>query len=197
MQNWYAPSLASAAEAGVADWTPAQVVALLRNGTSPRGTVLGPMAEVVLQSTQHLAQDDLLAMAEFLRALPQAPAETPGPVPSAESRVAVRGATLYGNHCAQCHGEQGQGVAGAYPGLAGNRAVLLPVTANLVQVLLGGGFAPATRGNPRPYGMPPFAPVLSDADVAAVLTHVRTAWGNRAGAVSELAVSQQRGGATP
>jgi mono/diheme cytochrome c family protein len=86
-------------------------------------------------------------------------------------------------------------VPGAYPGLAGNRAVTLPVTANLVQVVLGGGFAPATAGNPRPFGMPPYATVLGDADVAAVISHIRTSWGNRGGAISEFAVSQQRGGA--
>jgi hypothetical protein len=36
--------------------------------------------------------------------------------------------------------------------------------------------------------------LLSDAEVAAVLTHIRTSWGNRAAPVSELEVAQQRGG---
>lgn len=193
MQNWYAPSLASAAEAGVADWEPAQVVRLLQTGVAPRGTVLGPMAEVVLQSTQHLAPADLEAMAVYLKGLPQS-APRPPSQGSSSPRVAERGAKLYEQHCVQCHGDQGQGVPGAYPPLAGNRAVTLPVTANLVQVVLGGGFPPATGGNPRPYGMPPYATVLSDADVAAVISHIRGAWGNGAAPVSELAVSQQRGG---
>ena len=52
----------------------------------------------------------------------------------------------------------------------------------------------ATRGNPRPYGMPPFATTLSDADVAAVLSYVRSSWSNKAAPVSELAVGQQRAG---
>ena len=76
---------------------------------------------------------------------------------------------------------------------AGNRAVTLPITANLVQVVLHGGFPPATRGNPRPYGMPPFATTLSDAEVAAVLTYVRSSWGNKAAPVDDLRVAQQRG----
>jgi mono/diheme cytochrome c family protein len=108
--------------------------------------------------------------------------------------VIKRGAKLYGDHCARCHGDDGEGVAGAYPALAGNRAVTLPVTANLVQVVLGGGFPPATAGNPRPFGMPPFATVLSDADIAAVITHIRTSWGNRGTALGEFTVAQQRGG---
>ena len=71
MQNWYAPSLASPGEAGLHDWEPAQIVRLLQAGVADRGTVLGPMAEVVLQSTQHLSPADLRAMAVFLKALPR------------------------------------------------------------------------------------------------------------------------------
>jgi len=193
MRNWYAPSLASPAEAGVADWDLADIERLLRTGVAARATVLGPMAEVVLRSTQQLSASDLRATAVFLKALPQRPAEAPGPPVTMSTQMAERGAKLYEQHCAQCHGPQGEGIAGAYPALAGNRAVTMPVTANLVQIVLNGGFAPATAGNPRPFGMPPYATVLSDADVAAVLSHIRGAWGNRAAAVSELAVGQQRG----
>jgi mono/diheme cytochrome c family protein len=195
MQNWYAPSLASPAEAGVAHWRAEDVARLLRTGATDTATVLGPMAEVVAGSTQHLNDADAAAMAAFLQALPQhAPPPAPREAPRVEARVAARGAAIYREHCAACHGEQGEGVRGAYPPLAGNRAVLLPVTANLVQVVLGGGFPPATAGHPRPYGMPPYVLVLSDADIAAVLTHLRTSWGNRAAPVTELQVAQQRGG---
>lgn len=194
MQNWYAPSLASRAEAGVAHWDPADIVRLLRTGVGGGATVVGPMAEVVLHSTQYLTDADAAAMAAFLRGLPQVPAEEPRPAQVPDARVAARGTQIYGQHCAQCHGERGEGVAGAYPPLAGNRAVTLPVTANLVQVVLGGGYPPATAGNPRPYGMPPYVMLLNDADVAAVLTHIRTSWGNRAGQVTELDVARQRGG---
>jgi len=61
--------------------------------------------------------------------------------------------------------------------------------------VLGGGYPPATAGNPRPYGMPPFVMVLKDADVAAVLTFLRSSWGHNAPPVSEFEVAQQRGGA--
>lgn len=194
MQNWYAPSLASPTEAGVASWSIDDIVQLLAAGRSPRGSVLGPMAEVVLHSTQYLEPRDVRAMAVYLQSLPQAASDTdPREVPRAATNVLDRGGKLYEQHCAACHGDAGQGVRGAYPPLAGNRAVTLPVTANLVQVVLHGGFPPATRAAPRPFGMPPFATALSDADVAAVLTYVRSAWGNKAAPVSELAVTQQRG----
>jgi hypothetical protein len=103
MQNWYAPSLASPAEAGVADWELAQITRLLQTGLAPRGAVLGPMAEVVLQSTQYLAPADLRAMAVFLKALPQgtAPAQAAQPPVQVSSAMAERGAKLYRDHCAQ------------------------------------------------------------------------------------------------
>ena len=198
MQNWYAPSLASNAEAGVGHRPLEDTVRLLRTGTSPGATVLGPMAEVVQSSTQHLSMEDAVAMATYLRSLPaRNPVTAPAPAPSAvqvSEKVAARGTYLYGRHCAECHGARGEGVQGAYPPLAGNRAVTLPITANLVQVVLGGGFPPATEGNPRPFGMPPYVMLLNDADVAAVLTHVRTSWGNQAAPVTEFEVTRQRGG---
>jgi mono/diheme cytochrome c family protein len=193
MQNWYAPSLASANEAGVAEWPLEDIVQLLATGASPRATVIGPMAEVVLHSTQYLEPGDIRAMAVYLKDLPAAPGDTdPREVPTPSASVLERGGTLYARHCASCHGEKGEGVRGAYPALAGNRAVTMPVTTNLVQVVLHGGYPPATRGNPRPFGMPPFATVLPDQDVAAVLTWIRASWGNKAAPVSHLAVTQQR-----
>jgi mono/diheme cytochrome c family protein len=197
MQNWYAPSLTSATEASVADWAVPDIVTLLKTGVAPSGqhashAVSGPMAEVVQHSTQHLNDPDLTAMATFLQALPpvQPPVAKAPPPPTA--RVADRGAKLYEQYCVQCHGAQGQGELGAYPRLAGNRAVMFGTPTNLVQMVLYGGFPPTTAGNPRPFGMPPFVLVLNDADLAAVLTHVRTAWGNRAAPVSELDVSRLR-----
>ena len=72
---------------------------------------------------------------------------------------------------------------------------------NLVQVVRHGGFLPATAGNPRPYGMPPFGHVLDDADIAAVLTYVRGSWGNDAAPVTRAAEAttapQSERGAAP
>ena len=195
MQNWYAPSLASPHEAGVSDWRRDDIVSLLKNGVVPGASVSGPMAEVVLRSTQHLSPQDLLAMADYLKALPDAKAN---PEPPAAARTAnpsvntEKAAKLYEQHCAQCHGDKGEGVANAYPPLAGNRAVTMSSTANLVQMVLNGGFAPATAGNPRPFGMPPFVLVLNDGEVADVITHIRTSWGNQASNLTAMEVNRIR-----
>ena len=63
---------------------------------------------------------------------------------------------------------------------------------NPIRMVLFGGFPPATRGNPRPYGMPPFAYSMNDAEVAAVVTYMRQSWGNRGTAVSAADVARYR-----
>jgi mono/diheme cytochrome c family protein len=194
MQNWYAPSLGDPGEAGVAHWPKQDVVDLLRTGINAQGaSVMGPMAEVVFRSTQHLNPADLQAMATFLQRLPQARTAAPEPGPR-DRRLIERGGELYKQHCASCHGDGGEGAAGAYPPLKGNRAVTMDPPANLVRVVINGAFAPATAGNPRPYGMPPYVHVLEDHDIAAVLSFIRNAWGNQAGTVSELQVLQFKQG---
>ncbi len=196
IQNWYAPSLKDNAEAGVGEWPEAEVVALLKNGISALGSTQGPMAEVVARSTQYLSDGDLAAMATYLRSLsPATAATTLAPAAPSTATGGERGAELYKTHCAACHGDDGAGVAGAYPRLAGNRAVVLSPPANLVHMVRQGGFLPVTAGNPRPFGMPPYATLLSDQDVADVLNHVRTSWGQHAAPVSTLEVSRYRGAA--
>lgn len=191
VQNWYAPSLNSPREAGVAGWSTNEIVSLLQTGRSAHGTATGPMAEVVFRSTQHLASEDLQAMAKYLQSLPQSTA-SPARIKTADFAVSTLGAKVYEQHCASCHGKQGEGASGLYPPLAGNRAVTLESPVNLIQMVLQGGFAPSTAGNPRPFGMPPFRQTLSDAEVAAVVTHLRQSWGHNASTVSALQVLQVR-----
>jgi len=194
--GWYAPSLASNDEAGLGDWPAAQIVQLLQTGVAPRGNATGPMADVVRQSLQHLEQADLQAMAVYLKALPGAAgtvARQPVPAPSeAVKAQLVLGEKLYERHCASCHQADGSGAAPAYPPLAGNRALTTPSAVNTIRVVLNGGFAPGTAGNPRPYGMPPFSHALDDAEVAAVATYIRASWGNNAPDVSALEVNRYR-----
>ena len=196
MLNWYAPSLTSDAEAGLGNWQTKHVVDLLKTGVSERGAVFGPMSEVVYKSLQYLTDNDVLAMAEYLKSLPQtaSPADAAGPpVAKRETdRVMALGAKLYKEHCADCHETNGAGRPPAYPPLAGNRALTMRSAVNPIRMVLNGGFAPGTAGNPRPYGMPPFRPLLNDDDVAAVVSYIRNSWGNRAGLVSPLEVDRFR-----
>ncbi len=195
MLGWYAPALTSDAEAGLGDWDTAHVAQLLQTGVSPGATVFGPMASVVSNSLQHLSDADVTAMAVYLKSQPAgSPPETDEAIPSAERMTAImdQGAKLYKTHCADCHGADGKGMAPAYPPLAGNRALTMAVAVNPIRLVLNGGFAPATAGNPRPYGMPPYSHVLDDTEVAAVVTYLRNSWGNHASAVSSFDVNRYR-----
>jgi mono/diheme cytochrome c family protein len=190
VENWYAPSLTDKHQAGVAGWPTADVVALLKTGTAPGGSVMGPMADVVFRSTQHLNEADLTAMAGYLKDLPdvakpEEPTRSAAPI-RRDAGTMARGGKIYDQRCAYCHGDQGQGATGAYPPLAGNRAVNMSPPTNLIQVVSHGGFLPSTAGNPRPYGMPPFGQVLDAAEVAAVLTYIRGSWGNDSAPVTSL-----------
>ncbi|MDO8771827.1 MAG: c-type cytochrome [Burkholderiaceae bacterium] len=201
MQDWYAPSLMAAAEAGVMHWPRQDVVALLKTGVAPNASMVGPMAEVVAGSTQYWTDADLQATAAYLQSLSESAIKAPV-TPKTEAApkplLFARGAELFTQHCATCHGDQGQGmkVEGnvALPALAGNRAVTMSSSANLVRMILAGGYAPSTPGNPRPFGMPPFVHVLNDTDIAAVTTYIRNAWGNQADALSAADVVRQRQG---
>lgn len=186
--NWYAPSLVSERETGLGSTALADIVSLLQTGQSTRASTSGPMAEVVQHSLQHLRSDDLQAMAVYLQSQAwQAPPEAARPAAThVRASVAEQGLKVYERHCATCHGEQGQGAAGIYPALAGNRAVLLDDPTNLVQTVLYGGYGPATAGHPRPFGMPPFVLELEDREIAAVLTHLRTALQTDARKASEV-----------
>ena len=193
--QWFAPSLNDATQASVSAWTVEEIARFLQTGVNDHALAQGPMAEVVLHGTQYLTDADAQAMALYLKALPQTTTNPAGKATALTDLAA--GAKLYETHCADCHGLQGQGRANAYPALAGNRAVLMDNTNNLIHSVLEGGFAAATKGHPRPFGMPPFVLQLNNSEIAAVLTYVRKAWGNQAGALTEFDINKLRRSQAP
>lgn len=197
--GWVAPSLLDPAEAGVQRWPDDLLRRWLRDGHVEGHAALGPMGEVVLGSTSHLNNADLTAMSAYLRTLPEQAAVRPEPA-NPDPRRRERGANLYRDHCATCHGANGEGRrdesgALAYPALVGSRIVTQGSAANLIRLIERGGFSPATPGHPRPYGMPPFAGVLSADDLASITSHLRQSLGHRAGEVDAVEVLRLRSAA--
>lgn len=186
--HWYATALTGGSD-GLGKWSEEDIMQLLRTGSSAQGTAAGPMAEVVSGSTQYLSEHDLQAMASYLKSLPAT--ETARPVASPPEIVMNAGGRLYEQHCVNCHRASGQGSPPAWPPLAGNTSVLAASPDNILHIILKGGYAPLTAGNPRPHGMPPYHG-LSDSDIAALATYIRNSWGNRAGAVSAHQVTPLR-----
>ncbi|MCK9195248.1 MAG: cytochrome c oxidase subunit II [Nevskia sp.] len=78
------------------------------------------------------------------------------------------GAKVYAANCQVCHQADGTGLPPSFPSLVGGKVVTGPIDAHITQVLKGKN------------AMPPF-PQLSDADVAAVVTYERNAFGNKVG----------------
>jgi mono/diheme cytochrome c family protein len=192
--GWYAPSLTSDREAGLGKWEVEQIVQLLHTGVSARATVVGPMAEVVGRSLQHLSGQDVTAMALYLKSLPQTapPARQAPQTGPASEQFLAQGKKLYEQHCVDCHAANGQGQPPHYPPLAGNRAMTMDEPVNAIRSVLHGGFPPGTAGNPRPYGMPPFSHVLDDQQAAAVISYARATWGNAATPVTTTQVNANR-----
>jgi mono/diheme cytochrome c family protein len=202
--GWYAPSLVDAQEASMKGWTNPEAVRLLKSGINADASVIGPMAHVVTTSLQYLSDDDALAMVVYLKKLPtqyQSEAlDTSGGLSqsfSASESALLQGKVGYETHCASCHGDQGQGAKTAdgkpaYPRLQGNRAVQLPAADNVIQIILKGGYSPATALNPQPFGMPPYDQTLTNDEVANIVSYVRGAWGNKARPVLSIQVHKLR-----
>lgn len=195
--GWYAPPLTGDPATGLGKWSAQEIAELLKTGMAAHSTALGPMAEVVQNSTQYLSDQDALAIGAYLKTLPAAPAAAPAGDGAPPRAYLDAGKQLYTQYCAQCHQASGQGSSQAWPALAGNPTVNAPSSVNAIRAVLEGGFAPVTTANPRPHSMPPFEQALSDQEVALLVTYIRNSWGNAAGFVSPFDVNRVRQAAVP
>ena len=159
-----------------------------------RGAVYGPMAEVTHDSLQYLTNNDATAIAIYLKSLVEsrAAAAQQNEASSAPATALATGRSVYENRCVACHRSDGKGMPPAYPPLAGNPSIEMESSVNPLRMVLNGGYPPQTSENPRPYGMPPFAQVLSDEEVAAVVTYIRVSWGNHGSAVTRREANAMR-----
>lgn len=113
------------------------------------------------------------------------------PAPASASGAAAAGDQIYASLCVSCHQANGQGLPGVFPPLADSEWVKTAPELSIKILLLGLGGSITVRGQTYNGQMPPFKQ-LSDAEIAAVLTYVRTSWGNGAKAVTADSVNQAR-----
>jgi mono/diheme cytochrome c family protein len=196
LHEWSAPNLTSAPN-GLGAWPVEELTAYLKTGKNSFVATWGPMNEVILNSTQHLSAADVRAMAAYLKNLPP----NAGDVGSAASDEVVQaGSTLYDVHCGTCHLPTGLGGPDTGPRLAGVPVVQSGNPASLINVILYGPevVEPATSTTQEASTashwkeMEPFADKLDDEEVAALASYLRSAWGNKAGAVTAEQVAKQR-----
>jgi mono/diheme cytochrome c family protein len=190
LSNWYAPSLVGDARGGLSDWNEQAIVSFLKTGGTPNAVAFGPMSEVVHYSTSAMSDDDLKAIAVYLKSLPATKDhETPN---RPAAGVAEAGQAIYVDTCSACHGENGQGVPAMFPPLKGSAIVQGADPTTVVRLILNGGHAVATDQRPTGVSMPSFGWKLSDKEVAAVASFVCSAWGNEGSPVSASEVQSVR-----
>jgi mono/diheme cytochrome c family protein len=178
VDDWYAPNITSDVKQGIGGWSADSIVSFLKKGIAPgKGVAFGPMAQTVHDSLAHLTDDDLHAIATYLKTIPPKASYKAALLQTAEDHAT--GAQIYLNHCSACHQPNGQGLGNAVPPLATNGVVTAGGPQDVVRAVLSG--LPAQKS----YGiMPGFATVLTPQQIADVANYVRTSWGNGAPATA-------------
>lgn len=191
LAGWHAPEITGNRYVGIGAWTPEQIVQYLKTGSNHIAVASGPMAEAVTNSTQHMTNDDLLAIASYLKSLPGSDTTKPQPLAATETAM-KQGANVYSANCSACHNSDGKGISGLAAGLADNPALQSLNAQTLMTTVLQGGRGAVTLDNPTSGAMPSFAWKLSDQQIASLLTYIRNTWGNAAPAVNVDQVAQVR-----
>jgi mono/diheme cytochrome c family protein len=189
VRAWGAPNL-TADPAGLRNWTARELHHYLKSGYSTKAVLMGPMNDVVLNSTRHLPEPELRAMVAYLKALP-ARSVDPGPRPDAAQMR--RGELLYVANCGSCHTLNGAGDPKTAPSLQRSAQVQAPDPSSLLNIILyGPDVSPALLLPISRPDMPAFAAKLDDKAIADLTTFLRNSFGNRAGVVTPEQVGRQR-----
>ncbi|MGH7069030.1 MAG: cytochrome c [Acetobacteraceae bacterium] len=183
LEGWYAPNITADPRLGIGRWSVRDMDTYLRTGANAFALASGPMGEEVTHSSSHMTDGDLEAIAVYLLSLRAAAQKAPWPLAATDARMRA-GHAIYEDNCAGCHTDAGTGAVGLFPRLAGSPAVSSGDPTTLIRTVLFGSQAVATPDAPTAPAMPSFAWRLGDAQVAAVITYIRNAWGNAAAAVS-------------
>jgi mono/diheme cytochrome c family protein len=196
LQGWFAPDITNDPHKGIGGWSKDDLVQYLKTGANNWTLASGPMAEAVTHSTSRMTDEDIAAIAIYLKDSGKdngSGGSAAKPTPVAANDAAMRaGAAIYKDSCAACHRDSGAGEAHLFPRLAGSAMVQSDNATTLVRVVLQGARAASTADMPTTPAMPAFDWRLDDAQVAAVLTYIRNSWGNAAAPVAASDVQVQR-----
>lgn len=192
LDGWYAPSLRADPNTGLGRWSEEEIAQFLKTGRNKHAVVFGSMTEAFNNSTQFMTDDDLAAIARYLKSLPGDPQRDGPPWQYQQAVAGAPGSQTYAARCASCHGADGRGQGEWMPPLAGASSSMAKEHASSINITLNGAQRVVAAGVPDAYRMPAFREQLSDREIAEVLSFVRTAWGNHGGAVAVEAVKELR-----
>jgi mono/diheme cytochrome c family protein len=200
LDNWFASNLTGEHNVGLGRWSEVDVAQFLKTGANQHASAFGAMTSVINNSTQAMTDADVAAMSRYLKSLPAAGGS--GGAAYAYDAKATKvsltrpandaGARVYTAYCMHCHGVDGRGFAPMLAPLAGNPNVLEKDPSSLINVTLNGTEDLVIGGIPAAYPMPKYASVLSDQQVADVVSFVRAGWNNGAPAVGAGEVAKIR-----
>jgi len=129
----------------------------------------------------------------FRTYVPEKSAEPePAPVSDDPKALIAEGATVYTAVCSACHQANGMGLPGAFPPLAGSDWVSGPEEKIILTVLHGLAGEILVNGEKWNSMMPAQGATLDDRKVAAVLSYIRSEWGNSAPPVVPESVTTLR-----
>lgn len=198
LDGWSAPNLRGNLRTGLGQWSEADLAEFLKEGHNRDGTAFGSMIDVVNNSTPYLSDDDISAIATYLKSLPPS-ADQPAyaydnaTTNALHSNESTQGpGALYAGHCASCHGTDGKGFSPYLPPVAGNPTVLDSDPSSLINLVLNGSVPLVVKGTPDAYRMPQFRIELTDQQIADVVTFIRAGWGNQATPVTASQVAELR-----
>lgn len=199
VDNFLAKNLRGDVTDGLGNWSEGDITAFLKGGRNDHSAAFGGMTDVVQHSTQHMNDDDLTAIAKYLKTLkpvdPNAKALAYDDTVAKALRTGAgkgNGALTFLDNCAACHRSTGKGYTQTFPTLALSSTVNSADPTSLIHIVLRGAEMPWTKSAPTHYAMPGFDDRLTDQDVADVLTFVRSSWGNKAPAVTATQVAKVR-----
>ena len=212
--GWFAPNITSDPISGIGGWSEDELVTYLRTGAvAGKSQAAGGMAEAIEHGLRHLADDDLRAIARYLKSVP--PIREAGQSEPAygvafaqpsnfealnlghdRSPAAMRdgastqGEQIYVAACAACHQLHGEGTSDQfYPSLYANTATGGTSPRNLVMAIVKGVHRETNDGT---VVMPAFGAELNDAQIAAVSNYVLSRFGNPHLSVSAAEVAGYR-----
>lgn len=190
LEGWHAANLRGDMVSGLGNWRAEDIRRFIKTGHTEKFAAFGSMAAVIQDSTQHLNDEDLQAIAIYLKSLAANERSTPlkPDVQTAQAlfqgKVGQPGAQTYLDNCAACHRSDGHGYPNTFPQLAHNPALLDDDPSSLLSIIISGSRTPATADAPTGLTMPDFGWRLSDTQIAELATFVRNSWGNEAPAVT-------------
>ncbi|WP_312838831.1 c-type cytochrome [Pantoea piersonii] len=195
LDGWYAPSLRGDVGSGISRWSEDDVVAFLQKGRNQHAVVFGSMADAFNNSTQFMRDDDLRAIAHYLKSLPPGSNDSGKawryPAQSEQGASRLPGEQTFNARCSSCHGADGRGQAPWIPPLAGATSMQVEAS-SAINIVLNGSARIIADGVPDAYRMPPYRKQLSDQETADVLNYIRSSWGNGGAQTTAKAVGEMR-----